>query len=64
MKIFIYVLMALSLGLIIFNTSKLDFSNLLQGDSSIAVICILAGLCTIVLLGILLVSKKIAEKNK
>lgn len=56
--------MAIAIGIIGFNFTKLDSANVLEGDSSIAVISILAGLCTILLLGILLVSRKIAEKVK
>lgn len=64
MKTLIYILMVIAIGIIGFNFTKLDSANVLQGDSSIAVISILAGMCTILLLGILLVSKKIAEKVK
>ncbi len=64
MKIFIYILMALSLGLVVYNLTKLDFDHLLGKDSSVAVIGILAGLCAILMLGILLISKKIAAKTK
>lgn len=63
MKILIYILIALAAGLVIFNITKLDFDHLLQGDSSIAVICILAGLCAILALGILLISKGIAARQ-
>lgn len=51
-------------GLIIFNATKLDFDNLLVGDSSVAAISMLAGLCAILALGILLVSKSIAAKSR
>lgn len=64
MKIFIYILMVLSLGLIVYNATMLDFDHLLEGDSSVAAISILAGLCAILMLGILLISKKIASKTK
>jgi predicted membrane channel-forming protein YqfA (hemolysin III family) len=64
MKIFIYTLIVLAAGLIIFNTTKLDFGNLLEGESTVAVISILAGLCAVLLLTILLVSKKIASRAK
>jgi hypothetical protein len=64
MKIFIYILIACALGLIIFNATKLDFSNLLAGDSNVAVISILAGFCAILLLVILRISQTIADKNK
>lgn len=64
MKIFIYILMALSGVLIAYNATQLDFDHLLEGDSSVAVISVLAGLCAILMLVILLVSKKIAAKSK
>ncbi|WP_241836850.1 hypothetical protein [Aequorivita sp. KMM 9714] len=56
--------MALSFALIIFNATKLEFDNILVGDSSVAVFGILAGMCSFILLGILLISKKIASKVK
>ncbi len=64
MKIFIYILMLLSLGLVVYNATMLDFNHLLEGESSIAAISVLAGLCSLLLLTILLVSKKIASKTK
>lgn len=64
MKIFVYILIALAAGLVIYNTTKLDFNNLLEGDSAIAFICILAGFCAMLLLAILLISKKIEAKSK
>lgn len=63
MKIFIYILIALATGLVVFNITKLNFDHLLEGDSSIAVVCILAGLCAILALGILLISRGIAAKQ-
>ena len=64
MKILIYVLMALAVGIIVYNLTKLDSSHMLQGDSSIAVFGILSGLCAIIVLVILLISRKIAAKTK
>ncbi|HBY66322.1 MAG TPA: hypothetical protein DEG69_00245 [Flavobacteriaceae bacterium] len=64
MKIFIYILMALAAGLIIFNATKLDFNNLFEGDSKIAVISVLAGACALLLLAILQVSHTINKKKK
>ncbi|PQB05227.1 hypothetical protein [Aureitalea marina] len=63
MKIFIYVLMVLALGLIVFNATLLDFDGLFQGDSQIAMIGILAAACVLVLLTILLISRRIAGKK-
>ena len=62
MKIFIYILMALAVGIIAYNATILDFNNLIKGDSAIALIGVLAGCCVLVLLGILLISKAIAKK--
>lgn len=64
MKVFIYILMSLAAALVIINLTKLDFENLFAGDSGVASISILAGLCAIVLLGILLISKAIAARSK
>lgn len=64
MKIFIYTLIAIAVGIIVYNISKLNSEHLLQGDSSIAVFGILSGLCAILALSILLISKKIAAKTK
>ena len=63
MKIFIYVLMVLALGLIVFNATQLDFDALFQGDSQIALIGILAAACVLILLSILLISRRIAGKK-
>jgi len=64
MKIVVYILMILALASIIFNTTKLDFNNLFNGDSQIGVISILAALCVFILLAILQVSMKIKEKQE
>lgn len=64
MKILIYALMALALGLAAFNATRLDFNALLEGDSGLALNLVLVGLSTFVLLLILLISKKIAAKKK
>jgi len=64
MKVAIYILMVLIAIVVGINFVKLDPSHPLEGDSSIALISILAGLCAFLLLSVLLVSKKIAEKIK
>ena len=63
MKIFTLILSILAFGLIIYNFTKLDFSNLFEGESTVALITIFASLCAILLLQILRISKKIEEKN-
>lgn len=64
MKIVSYILIALALGLLIFNATKIDFDAPFEGDSTVAVICILAAACVIVLLLILRTSLTIQQKSK
>jgi len=62
MKIFIYTLLAALTVLFIYNVSQLDMDNLFEGDSSIAAVSALASACGMLLLMILLISRKIAAK--
>ena len=62
MKIFIRSMMVLALVMAVFNTTKIDFEAPLQGDSSVALIGVMASACAFLLLLILLLSKKIAAK--
>lgn len=64
MKIFIYVLMAFAAGLLIYNTTKVDYSAPFEGESTVAVICVLAAACVILLLWILRTSLLIKNKSK
>jgi hypothetical protein len=64
MKIFIYIIIALSAVMLIFNLTKLDFDHLFDGDSSVALIGVFSAACAIALMCILLVSRKIAKKSK
>ena len=56
--------MALILVVIGINLFKLDSAHVFEGESSIALVSILAGLCAFLLLLILLLSRQIAEKVK
>ncbi|WP_336068023.1 hypothetical protein [Mesoflavibacter sp. CH_XMU1404-2] len=64
MKIFIHILTLVAVALIIFNTTQLNFDALLEGQSLVALITIIASLCAIMLLQILRISKKIEAKSK
>ena len=64
MKIFTYIILALAFGLIIFNVTQLDFNNLFEQDSMIAVIGIVAAFCAILILLIFRMSKSIEDKLK
>ncbi|MAZ25961.1 MAG: hypothetical protein CL868_02650 [Cytophagaceae bacterium] len=63
MKILIYVILALASALFIFNVAQVDFADPFTGKSEIAVISCLACGCAILLLIILIMSRRIAEKK-
>lgn len=56
------ILIVLAVALIAYNVTLLNFENLFEGDSIIALIGIVASLCAIVLLLIYNTSKKIQRK--
>lgn len=64
MKYATYIFVAIAIGLIVLNITKLDFTNLFQGQSLVALICIIAVLCAVCLLLIYNTSKSIDEKSK
>ena len=64
MKKLIISLGCIALGLVVFNLFYVDFAAPLQGDSVVALVGIVAGLCAIVLLALLWVAKAIQDKVK
>lgn len=62
MKIASIILSVIAVGLIIFNIAKIDFNSPLQGESTIALIEIVAALIAILILAIFTVSKRIEKK--
>jgi len=64
MKIFTYIAVAIALGLIGFNLFQIDYSHPFEGNSTIALIGVVAGICAILLLLILRFSKNLLEKSK
>ena len=64
MKIITIIISLLALALIIFNLTLVNFRAPLEGDSVIALITILLGLCAIALMFILRISKRIEDKTK
>lgn len=58
------VLILLALALIAYNVTLVDFQNPFQGDSTVALIGIVASLCAVVLILIFMTSKKIEKKLK
>jgi len=64
MKIYTYILPIIAAILVVYNFTKIDFNAPFDNESIIAVITILAGLCVILLLTILRISKKIETLQK
>lgn len=64
MKVFIYIIMVLAVVLLGYNVTKINWDAPLNGDSTVALIGVLACACAVLLLVILLISKKIASKSK
>ncbi len=64
MKIFTYIVLVLAAISIVVNITMLDFKNLFEGDSLVALIGILAILCAVVILLIFRISKSIDDKLK
>jgi len=64
MKIFIYTLLTIAVALIVFNITLLDFDNLFEGNSLVALIGIIASLCAVCILIIFKMSKSIEEKTR
>ena len=64
MKILTLVLTILAIGLIVFNATKVNFEAPFEGDSYTAILTIIAGLCAVILLQILRISKKIEALQK
>lgn len=64
MKIVSYIVIAFAAILLVYNTTKVDFTNPFEGNSTIAFIGIVASLCAIVLMLIFLMSKMIDDKTK
>ncbi len=64
MKIFTAILVFLALALIVFNVTLLDFNNLFQGESLIALIGIVSSFCAVFILLIFRMSKMIEEKTR
>ncbi|MCD2258546.1 hypothetical protein [Psychroserpens luteolus] len=64
MKYFTILATIIAFGLIIYNATRLDFDNLFEGQSIVALITILASLCAVALLQILRLSKRVDQKLK
>lgn len=64
MKIFTILIIIIGLALISFNITQVNFSAPFAGESLVALITIMASLCAVLIMLILLVSKRIEQKVK
>ena len=64
MKIFTYIVIIVGILLIGLNLTQIDFNNPLKGDSTVALIGIVATLCAVFLVVILKMAKLIEQKTK
>jgi hypothetical protein len=64
MKVALPIFMILALGMCIFNLTQMDWSNPLEGNSSIALIGAMASASAFLLILILILSKKAQKKLK
>lgn len=64
MKIFSYILTVIAILLIGYNTTQINLEAPFEDESVVALITIFAGLCAIILLAILRISKKIEQTVK
>jgi uncharacterized integral membrane protein len=64
MKIFTYFIIALSLITIVFNATKIDFEKPFEGESTVAIIGIVASFCAILMVTLFMVAKKVVEQTK
>ena len=58
------ILLFLTILLVVFNLTQLNIYNFLEDENKIALICFLLSLCALILVLILIISKRIRDKNK
>jgi hypothetical protein len=63
MKKALIALMIVSVGMLLFNLTQVDWEAPLEGKSTVAVIGIMAAACAFLLLLLLFLSKKIADQH-
>jgi hypothetical protein len=64
MKIFSYIIIVLSIITIIFNARKIDFEKPFEGESTIALIGIIASFCAVLIVTLFMVARKVVEQTK
>jgi xanthine/uracil permease len=64
MKVFTYIVIAIGILLIGLNITQIDFNKPFEGNSTVALIGIVATLCAVFLVVILKMAKMVEEKTK
>ena len=64
MKIATKIISIISILIIIFNMTLIDFSNFFSDNNIVALVTIIAGLCCLVILRILVLTNKIKDFRK
>ena len=62
MKTFQKILLFLTILIVVFNLTQLNVYNFLEDENRIAIICFVLSLCALILILILMVSKRIKDK--
>ena len=63
MKSFEKILLFLTILLVVFNLTQLNIYNFLGDENRIALICFILSLCALILILILMTSKRIKNRN-
>ena len=63
MKNFEKILLFLTILLVVFNLTQLNIYNFLGDENRIALICFIVSLCALILILILMTSKRIKNRN-
>ena len=58
------ILLFLTILIVVFNLTQLNIYNFLDNENRIALICFILSLCALILILILMISKKIRDKLK
>jgi hypothetical protein len=64
MKNFEKILLFLTILLVVFNLTQLNIYNFLGDENRIALICFILSLCALILILILMTSKRIKNRNR
>ncbi|CAI8370002.1 MAG: Uncharacterised protein [Flavobacteriales bacterium] len=62
MKTFQKILLFLTILIVVFNLTQLNVYNFLEDENRIALICFVLSLCALILILIMMVSKRIKDK--